>query len=45
MIIVNHVTALLPLLINYAFACVEVSPQVQTLPALTDTVTDGALGH
>lgn len=36
--------ALLPLLINYASAYVQVSLQGQSLPALTDTVTDGALG-
>lgn len=44
MIIVIHVTALFPLLINYALAYVEVSLQGQSLPGLTDTVTDGALG-
>lgn len=44
MLIVIHVTALVPLLINYASACAEFGPQGQSLPALTDTVTDGALG-
>ncbi len=44
MIVFIHVTALLPLLINYALAYAEVSPQGQSFPALTDTVTDGALG-
>lgn len=43
-IIVIHVTALLPVLINYALACVEVSLQGQRLPHLTHTSTDGALG-
>ncbi len=44
MVIIIHVTVSLPLLINTALACVLVVLQGQSSPALTDTVTDGALG-
>lgn len=44
MIIIIHVTALLPLLINYALAVAKASLLGHSLPDLTDTVTDGVLG-